>query len=117
MGRPASRAFASAAALSMVLFLGGVSASPVLAQPSDGDGSSQTDSGGTDSGGTDAPNNTSTDTSGGSSPSVDTPDNDSSVTVDTEPDEPSRNGGSREPPSRTPRCRPESPARSIRAAR
>ncbi|MBX7448677.1 MSCRAMM family adhesin SdrC [Mycolicibacterium sp. 3033] len=101
MGRPASRAFAAAGALAMVVFLSGVGvgvgAAPVLAQPSDSDGSSQTDSGGTDSG-TESPKDTSSDTSaGGSTASVDTPDTDSSVTVDTEPDEPSRSGGSRQP--------------------
>lgn len=101
MGRPASRAFAAAGAFTMVLFLGGLGSAPVLAQPSDGDGTSQTDSGGgTDSGGTDAPRDTSTDTSSGSSStSIDTPDTDSSVTVDTEPDEPSRSGGSSREPS------------------
>lgn len=100
MGRPASRVIAAAGALSLVLFLGGVGAGvgPALAQPSDSDGSSQTDSGGSDSG-SEAPKNTSTDTSGSTSSgstSVDTPD-DSSVTVDTDPEEPSRSGGSREP--------------------
>ncbi len=101
MGRPASRVFAAAGALSLVLFLGGVGlGAPVLAQPSDGGGSSQTDSGGTDSGSGSTNDTSSTGTSGsttGGSTSVDTPDSDSSVTVDTEPVEPSRSGGSREP--------------------
>ncbi|MCG7596791.1 MSCRAMM family adhesin SdrC [Mycobacterium sp. C3-094] len=99
MGRPASRVFAAAGALVTVVFLSGIGAAPVLAQPSDGDGSSQTtsDSGEKDSG-SEAPKDTSTDTStGGSTASIDPPDTDSSVSVDTDVDEPTRSGGSREP--------------------
>ncbi|MEW5809351.1 MAG: hypothetical protein AB1925_07850 [Actinomycetota bacterium] len=98
MGRPASRAFAAAGALSLVLFFGCVSvgAAPVLAQPSDGDSSSQTDSdsGGSTSGGSPTSSDNSSDTSGDSSPSDEPTDPSPSVSVDTGSDEPSHDGGS-----------------------
>ncbi|KMO73106.1 hypothetical protein BST22_17535 [Mycolicibacterium chubuense] len=105
MAKPALRAFAAAGVISLGLLIGGFTAAPVLAQPSDSDGSSQsgsTDTGtssGTTGSGSDSTASSKPDTPTGSSDpdsSAQTPDDTDSpsVSVDTSVDEETRSGGS-----------------------
>lgn len=106
MAEPALRAFAAAGVISLGLLIGGFTAAPVLAQPSDSDGSTQsgsadtgTSSGTTDSG-SDSTASSKPDSAAESSDpdtSAQTPDDTDespSVSVDTSTDEETRSGGS-----------------------
>lgn len=106
MAEPALRAFAAAGVLSLGLMIGGITAAPVLAQPSDSDGSTQsgstdtgTTSGTTDSGSgstaSSKPDTPAEGTDPDTSPDVpDAPDSAPSVSVDTSTDAETRSGGS-----------------------
>lgn len=106
MAEPALRAFAAAGVVSLGLMIGGFTAAPVLAQPSDSDGSTQ--SGSTDTGTSSGTTDSGSDSTASSKPdsptegtdldtsasSSDTPDSSPSVSVDTSTDEETRSGGS-----------------------
>jgi hypothetical protein len=97
MAEPALRAIAAVGVLSVGLAIGGFTASPVLAQPSDSDGSSQTSS---DSGGSDDTSGSGSETDSGSKDdsTTDTSGTDSSAEVeapdDIDPPASSGTGGS-----------------------
>ncbi len=106
MAEPGRRAFAAAGIVSLGLLIGGFTAAPVLAQPSDTGGSTQsgssdtgTSSGATDSGsgstGSSKPDtSTGGSDSGTSANAPDSTDDSPSVSVDTGTDEETRSGGS-----------------------
>ncbi|KRE27039.1 hypothetical protein ASG82_11195 [Mycobacterium sp. Soil538] len=106
MAEPALRAFAAAGVVSLGLLIGGFTATPVLAQPSDSDGSTQ--SGSTDTGTSSGTTDSGSDSTASSKPddaavsndldtsaqTSDVPDATPSVSVDTSTDQEIRSGGS-----------------------